>query len=269
MLNKSDWTKQSALKELEGLINETESLADDSRLSENHVRWVMKTTSFLREIFGEDSDYYQNFTSLTWRHEGQAIIGGPARPRESMNPQLGLDRINNEAYQKHLQIARGILSAAKDELGKKDIASVYKGKDTGPEASILLKVINLAEHKLRKVIREKPSKEKEVQDAFENLLVGADIPYSRETDSIEYSTKTYIPDFTITKADLAIDMKLCSGSAREKDIIAEINDDILAYQTKYGNLIFIIYDLGVIRDIDRFIDNFQKYEGVIVKVVKH
>ena len=56
---------------------------------------------------------------------------------------------------------------------------------------------------------------------------------------------------------------------REKELIAEINDDILAYKTKYRNLIFIIYDLGYIRDVDRFAEAFEASEGVIVRVVKH
>lgn len=111
---------------------------------------------------------------------------------------------------------------------------------------------------MRKVIREIPSKEKQIQDAFENLLIGADIPYSREKESIEYSSKTYVPDFTIQKIDLAVDVKLCSKEGREKEIIAEINEDILAYQTKYGNLFFIVYDLGFIRDVDRFTGAFEK-----------
>ena len=104
---------------------------------------------------------------------------------------------------------------------------------------------------------------------FENLLIGADIPYSREVDSIEYSSKTYTPDFSVQKADLAIEVKLCNRSGREKEIIAEINDDILAYKTKYGNIIFVIYDLGLIRDTERFIKNFEEQEGVFIKVVKH
>lgn len=269
MATSSQWTKESALSEIDKLLNETNILKSCVRLSEEHTRWIMRATTFLKEVFGIDSDYFANFTALSWKHDGQAIIGGPERPRESMNPQLGIDRINNEAFQRQLQIARGILSAAKDELERKDLLSVYKGKDTGPEASVLVKVLNLAERKLRKTIRNKPTKEFDVQDAFENLLIGADVSYSRETDSIEYSTKTYKPDFTVVKADLAIDIKLCAGDDREKDIIAEINDDILAYQTKYGNVLFVVYDVGIIRDVDRFIGNFEAHEGVIVKVVKH
>lgn len=263
------YNKKEAIKEIEKLANETIKLANQKGFSKDHARWVIRTTSFLEDVFGQNSIYYQNFTSFTWKLQGQAIIGGPSRRREVMDPQLGIDRVDHEAYLKQLESAEGLLLAAKDELQKKDIESVYKGKNTGPEASILFKIINLTEHKLRKIVRNKPSIEKDIQDAFENLLIGADISYSQEADSIEYSTKTYIPDFTIVKADLAIDIKLCSSKKREKVIIAEINDDILAYKTKYGNIMFIVYDLSIIRDVERFIDNFQKHEGVIVKVVKH
>ena len=268
-MRNTNWTKLNAVKEIEYFVEETKTLARDRRLSENHTRWIMRTTLFLREVFGEDSDYYNNFTALSWKHEGQAIIGGPERPRESMNPQLGIDRIDNEAFQKQLQIARGILLAAKDELARKDLKAVYKGKNTGPEASLLMKVINLAEYKLRKLIRQVPKKECDVQDNFENLLIGSDIPFSRESATIEYSSKTYRPDFTIVKADLAIDIKLCSEKNREKSMIAEINDDILAYKTKYGNVLFAVYDVGIIRDVDKFKANFETQEGVLVKVIKH
>lgn len=109
----------------------------------------------------------------------------------------------------------------------------------------------------------------DVQDALENLLVGADLPYSREADRIEYSSKTYQPDFTMSKLDLAIDVKLCARPGREKELIAEINDDIFAYGTKYGNLLFVIYDIGLIRDAERFANSFEEHENVMVRVVKH
>jgi hypothetical protein len=62
---------------------------------------------------------------------------------------------------------------------------------------------------------------------------------------------------------------LCNRKDREKEIIAEINDDILAYKRKYGNLLFIVYDTGYIRDVDRFTGNFEDQDGVMVRVVKH
>lgn len=155
-----------------------------------------------------------------------------------------------------------------EEIGKWAVAK-DEGKDTGPESSFIITIVNLVEDKLRKVIRELPKSEKQIQDALETLFIGADIKYSREAVSIEYSSKTYKPDFTIEKLDLAIEVKFCARDARERQMIAEINDDILAYQTKYGNLFFVVYDVGQIRDSDKFAGSFEAHKNVIVRVVKH
>lgn len=132
----------------------------------------------------------------------------------------------------------------------------------------MVKILTLVERKLRKVIRATPAKEKEVQDALESLIVGANISFGRETVSIEYSSKTYIPDFVFQSLDLVLEVKLCNRADREKKIIAEINDDILAYGTKYGNQVFVVYDVGHIRDVDRFCSAFEGQDGVLVRVVK-
>ena len=256
------WTNESALQELDRLIAEISNLRKTVANSAEHVRWHQRVVSFFEEVFGRDSRSFSSFTMLTWRRGGSLVIG-------VYNPQGAIDREHHNAYLEQLETARGLLLAAKDELERKGLESVYQGKDTGPEASLILKVINLAEYKLRKTIRNAPGGEKEIQDAFENLLIGTDIPHSRETDSIEYSSKTYTPDFSVARADLAIEIKLSNRKEREKEIIAEINDDILAYSTKYGNLIFVIYDTGFIRDVERFAKHFEKQEGVVVKVVKH
>ena len=165
--------------------------------------------------------------------------------------------------------AIGILQSAIDELNRKSVDEVYEGRNTPPESSAILKVINLAEHKLRKVIRKTPKLEKEVQDCFESLLVGGDFTYKREFPKIEYSSKGYIPDFTFPRINLALDIKLCNRANREKKIIAEINDDIMAYKTQFANLLFVVYDVGHIRDRDVFVKTFQDTEGVIVSVIKH
>jgi hypothetical protein len=189
--------------------------------------------------------------------------------RRDTDIQGTLDRRHDQAFRRDLESSKGILEAAYDHLERTDLQTVYKGKNTGPESSAIIKVINLIDHKLRKVIRATPTKEKEFQDALENLLIGADIHYSRETDSIEYSSKTYTPDFSLEKLDLAIEVKLCARDGREKEIIAEINDDILAYRAKYGNQLFVIYDVGQIRDSERFCDSFEVHDNVIAKIVKH
>lgn len=105
------------IKEIESLVEESKSLDSLADLfSEEHIRWANKVKKFFQENFGEESEYYRNFISFTWKNEESVIIGGPSRPRESMNPQLGIDRVNREAYQRQIKASRGSLLAAKDDL---------------------------------------------------------------------------------------------------------------------------------------------------------
>lgn len=263
------WIKETAFEEINKLLTEIDNLSKVKAFSADHIRWQQRVITFFEEVFGKDSSYYRSFILLTWHREGHFLVGGISDPEGSFNPQVAIEREHHKAYLNQLDSSKGLLLAAQDELGRKNIEDVYVGKDTGPEASLIVKIINLAEHKLRKIIRKLPENEKIIQDAVESLLIGADVPYSRETDSIEYSSKTYVPDFSVQRADLAVEIKICNRDGREKEIIAEINDDILAYKTKYGNIIFVVYDIGKIRDIDRFGKNFEEQEGVIIKIVKH
>jgi hypothetical protein len=263
------WTKETAIMELKTLIEEIPDLMKRNRFCAEHTRWLSNTLRILEQIFGRKSRYYLSLANLKWQETGPVFVGGPGDPGFIGNPQGTMEKYHQKAYIRGLDAAKGFLLAALDELEHSDIDSVYEGKDTGPESSDIVKIISLIEHKLRKLIRIQPTKEKEIQDTFENLLVSADIPYGRETESIEYSSKTYIPDFIIKKLDLIVEVKLCNRAEREKEIIAEINDDILAYGTKFGNQIFIVYDNGYIRDVDLFCNTFENYEGVLVRVVKH
>lgn len=262
----TEWTKESALKELDALVNEIEPLKQERAFSSAHTRWSHRALRFLSETFGADSTYASNLCGISWGRIGSYMLVG----HEALNPEPALLRKEQNLYVRQLDYAKGMLQAASDEISAVvDILSLYKGKNTAPEASAIIKVINLAERRLRKVIRAAPTAEKEVQEGFENLLVGAEIDYSREAESFEYSSKSYIPDFTVQKSDLAIEIKLCHRAGREKEIIAEINDDIVAYKTRYGNLMFVVYDCGFIRDIDRFSGHFEMNDNVIVVVVKH
>lgn len=85
---------------------------------------------------------------------------------------------------------------------------------------------------------------------------------------IVYSSKSYKPDFLFSKIDTIVEVKLCNSKEVEKDIISQINDDIVAYRTKYSNLIFVVYDVGVIRDQDKFRKSIEAND-VVVRFVKH
>jgi len=108
--------KEEALIKLDDLINQINILESLKRFSAEHVRWIAGTKKFLQQVFGEKSEYYNTLNSFTWSKRGSYMIGGPARPAESFNPQLGVERVNQEAYLKELEAARGLLLAAKDDL---------------------------------------------------------------------------------------------------------------------------------------------------------
>ncbi len=262
--------KKTALKQFKSVIDRIESLKKVEAFSGEHTKWLAITTDLLENIFGKDSRYFRTFIAFTWRQTGQFIIGGPSDRVGSTNPQMAIDREHHKAYLNQLDSAKGLIEAAYAIVeNTKDINALNKKKDKLEASNLTIRTVNLAEKSLRKVLRDIPTNEKIVQDAFENLLIGAEIPYSREAENIEYSSKTYIPDFVIKDIQLPVEIKLCNRKGREKELIAEINDDILAYQKKYKSIFFIIYDLGIIRDVDKFSNEFIENQNIILSIVKN
>ncbi len=132
---------------------------------------------------------------------------------------------------------------------------------------------NFIKTKLRSLLFSKPEKEIEVQNAIESLLIGKGwnkgIDYDRETGKIEFSGKEYIPDFIVSKLDLCIEVKLLREGKKSR-IIDEINADITAYNKMYKRQMFIIYDLGEIRDEVEFKRDIESaHDEIKVIVVKH
>lgn len=228
-------------------------LFHDSKMEKQiSTRNIKQSVVELEELLSDNSVSYEMPYSAS---AAKTIMkGAPLQTKVSLfisrtEPKRVLDAVRNS-------LLDWILKLEKEDINLEE-------KNTGSE------IIKLLDYKLRKTIRTTPTEEREVQDAFENLLVGAGILYSRETDSIEYSTKTYTPDFSIEKEDLAVEIKLSNKKEREKKMIEEINDDILAYRTKYKNVIFVVYDIGFIKDVERFSRHFEDQEGVVVRVIKH
>jgi hypothetical protein len=226
------------------------------------MRWYLRVATLLEEVFGPASKYYHFFKAVRFYAAGGFIL-------QAWDLQAALDHRHNEGFIDGLNKCIGIFEACIDELERNPISKVYQAKDTPKESSVLIKIMTLADRKLRKTVRSIPQREKDIQDAFENLLIGADMLYRREHPHIAYSSKAYVPDFTFEKIDLALDVKLCAKGAREKEMIAELNDDIMAYKTKFGNVMFVIYDVGMIGDVDRFTSEFKTRDDVIITIIKH
>ena len=162
------WTKENALAEIEALIRDVEALQRSRRMSAEHTRWLARTLQFLESAFGTSSLYYLSFKQLRWRQTGSFVV-------QAWDIQGAMDQRHHQAFLSDLDTAKGLLQAAHDELSAGSMEDVYKGKDSPAESSGILKVLAIAERKLRKVIRDIPTREREIQDALENLLVGADL----------------------------------------------------------------------------------------------
>jgi hypothetical protein len=132
---------------------------------------------------------------------------------------------------------------------------------------------NFLASNLRKAIFEIPKNEIDVQDSSEKLLIGKGlskgIDYDRETGRVKVSIKEVIPDFIFPKFSLALEVKFSKDKTKSKAIIDEINADIRSYSKDYANIIFLIYDLGSIRDEDEFKNDLDNKENIQLLIIKH
>jgi hypothetical protein len=261
-----DITQEQAIERLQELIDEIESLKISVAFSEAHTRWLSNALYLTEKVFGRRSRIYLTLANLPWHKTGSFLVDS-YYSAEVANEEAR--KVHHEAYLEDLDTAKGLLEAGIDAINAYGIDKVYEGKDTSKDVGEAITLIDLAENKLRKTMRTEPQEEREVQDKFEDVLISVGFKYLRDQETITYSSKSYKPDFTFPVIDTALEIKLCNRAGREKDIIAEINDDILAYKTKYPNNIFLVYDLGQIRDIDRFKADIESQDRVIVLVIKH
>jgi hypothetical protein len=111
---------------------------------------------------------------------------------------------------------------------------------------------------LRKNVINQPNEEKDIQNILEIMLNSKGYTFEREKIRIIYSSKNFIPDFTFEDLNATLEVKFCKTDKKEKDLVDEINADILAYSTKYQNLTFLVYDLGIIRDTDQFSKDIER-----------
>jgi hypothetical protein len=163
------------------------------------------------------------------------------------------------------------LNALNVALGRVEaqIAGDYIPKSPPEASNEIIRIISTIRGHLRKAIREDPSSEKDVQDVLETIFDVAKFDFTREKEPILYSGKNYFPDFTFGEISTVVEVKLCNKIGKDKRIISEINDDIVAYSTKYANLIFVVYDVGIIRDADAFKGSISENPNVVVEIIKH
>lgn len=262
-----DISQEQAIERLQELIDEVESLKNSVARSEAHTKWLVSTSYLAENVFGRTSRIYSSLASLPWQRTDRILV--PWYIRDNDEYDKFTNELHHKAYLEQLDTAKGLLEAGINAIERYGMDEVYEEKDTSKDVGKTITLIDLAQYKLRKIMRTTPQDEKKVQDKFEDVLTSVDFKYLRDQETIAYSSKSYRPDFTFPEINTALEIKLCNRAGREKDIIAEINDDILAYKTKYPNVIFLVYDLGYIRDIDRFKSDIESQDTVIVLVIKH
>lgn len=129
------------------------------------------------------------------------------------------------------------------------------------------------ETKLRKAVINEPESEIDIQNNLEQIFIGKGyskgIDYDREKGRTKVSVKETIPDFIFPKFDLALEVKFCTSTKRSKKIVDEINADIRSYSKSYSNLLFTIYDMGHIVDVDEFKNDLDNDEDILVSIIKH
>lgn len=257
--------QSQAIKYLQNKIDDITKLKTRYEFSSEHTKWGISTAQLLEDIFGKSSRIYRNFMALKWDPREPIITRG------FEDIQLQMRRQKYQGYLTGLETAKGVLQAGIELIQIKGIEKVFEEKNTPKESSNILKIITLLENKLRKLIREVPDSEDEVNDAIENLFIGAELDgeYSREKISFQYSSKSYTPDFVFEKINTVVEGKYVKHKDSLRRIIKEINDYIVAFKTRYNNLIFVVYDNGIIRDEDEFKNDFQSIEHVLVLIIKH
>ena len=135
------------------------------------------------------------------------------------------------------------------------------------------KLNDFIQSNLRRAVFGTPEKELEIQNAVEILVIGRGmtkgIDYDRESGRVKTSGKESIPDFIFPSMDLALEVKLSKEFDKLKIMIDQINADIRAFGSRYKRQLFVIYDLGTIRDEAEFKRDLENAPGVRVAIVKH
>lgn len=152
------------------------------------------------------------------------------------------------------------------------LRSFLEGK-IGLIADQTMAIRDFLKGRLRSAVFRPPEREQEVQDAVEQLLIGRGLQkgqeYDREVGRVKISAKEVIPDFVFPNLSLALEIKLIKAQGRIREVIDEINADIAAYSKVYKSILFIIYDLGFVRDEIEFRHDLEKHLNVDVVLIKN
>ncbi len=153
------------------------------------------------------------------------------------------------------------------------ILKAFLENKLGIKEDKVLQIKDFLKANLRRAVFNTPEKEIQIQEIIEQLLIGRGmekgVDYDREVGRVKIAHKEVIPDFIFQKLGLALEIKLSKSLTKSKEIVDEINADIMSYSKEYNSIIFLVYDLGSIRDENEFKKDLEVNDGISIIVIKH
>ena len=141
---------------------------------------------------------YNRLVPMVWELFGEEA--------QRLFPQMDLGKQMNPAdtigamWKTHAEFAAARLSALAAYLKTKQGTRKREGDD----------IATLLEENLRPAMFTDPDNERAVQDVIETIFRVRPLDFRREQQSVPYSTKRYVPDFTFDSLGLAVEVKLCN-----------------------------------------------------------
>jgi hypothetical protein len=213
-----------------------------------------------------------NFTGASTfirKYDALARLAKPLLPEPSMLDLYDLSKFNKGAMSQTWIQAKEVFDMA---LANTSILKSLLEGAIGYAEDETHKLKDFIQANLRKALHDVPEKEVDVQNGIETLLVGRGMAkgtdYDRETGRVKSSGKETVADFIFPLLNLCLEVKL-SKPGNLKAIVDEANADIMAYGKVYERQLYVIYDLGAIRDEAEFKRDLENVPGVSVLIVKH
>lgn len=134
-------------------------------------------------------------------------------------------------------------------------------------------IVNIIEKFFRTQFDNPPENEKNVQEQLRKFFDAngykQGVDYEKESGKFHFSGREYIPDFVFKNINTVLEVKLLKDKARKNIIIEEMNADCNAYLKEYSSIIFLVYDIGCISNVEEFIRDFENKPNITVLVIKH
>ena len=190
---------------------------------------------------------------------------------------------DNDIYKGHSvdTLLRGLYGSNYKEIIDKEVERLKeadsKKEDVAPE--VLSKqftytyIAEIIEGRFRTQFTDPPEKEKYVQEQLRKFLDAQGyrkgIDYERESGRVMFAGREYVPDFVLKHSNSVIEVKFLKDKGHKSKMIEEMNTDYSAYTKEYDSIIYLIYDLGIISDVQEIKRDFEAKGNVKVIVIKH